>query len=173
MSPHTLRFHCFIKSSEAYRASAGTWLRGPHVWFLPRWLGWSVPGWNIHSQPTSPHECFNHPLSTVICFLRENMKCFLWIHRSYTNLREFPASQEGRVKVCTRITAPHGLPWWLNGEESASYAGDRGSIPGSGRSPGGGHGNPLQYSGLENPMDRGAWWATVHGVAKRRTGLTD
>ena len=43
---------------------------------------------------------------------------------------------------------------------------DVGSIPGLGRSPGGGHGNPLQYSCLENPMDRGAWWATVHGVAK-------
>ena len=40
---------------------------------------------------------------------------------------------------------------------------DMGSIPGSGRSPGGGHGNPLQWSCLENPMDRGAWWATVHG----------
>ena len=46
---------------------------------------------------------------------------------------------------------------------------DTGLIPGSGRSPGGGHGNPLQYSCLENPMDRGAWWATVHGVAKSRT----
>ena len=41
------------------------------------------------------------------------------------------------------------------------------------RSPGGGHGNPLQYSGLENPMDTGAWWATVHGVAKSRTGLSN
>ena len=48
---------------------------------------------------------------------------------------------------------------------------DEGSIPGSGRSPGGGRGNPLQYSCLENPMDRGAWWATVHGVAKSRTRL--
>ena len=44
---------------------------------------------------------------------------------------------------------------------------DAGSIPGSGRSPGGEHDNPLQYSCLENPMDRGAWWATVHGVTKR------
>ena len=43
---------------------------------------------------------------------------------------------------------------------------DRGSIPGLGRSPGGGNGNPLQYSYLENPMDRGAWWASVHSVAK-------
>ena len=47
--------------------------------------------------------------------------------------------------------------------------GDMGLIPGSGRSPAGGHGNPLQYSCLENPMDRGAWWATVHGVTKSQT----
>ena len=45
---------------------------------------------------------------------------------------------------------------------------DTSSIPGSERSPGGGHGNPLQYSCLENPMDRGAWWATVCGVSKSR-----
>ena len=48
---------------------------------------------------------------------------------------------------------------------------DVGSIPGSGRSPGGGHGSPLQYSCLENPKDRGAWWATVHRVTKSRTRL--
>ena len=48
-----------------------------------------------------------------------------------------------------------------------------GSIPGSGRSHGEGHGNPLQYSGLENPMDRGAWWATVHVVTKSWTRLSD
>ena len=48
---------------------------------------------------------------------------------------------------------------------------DAGLIPGLGRSPGGGHGNPLQYSCLENPMDRGAWWATVHEVAKNWTQL--
>ena len=52
-------------------------------------------------------------------------------------------------------------------------AGDPGSIPGLGRSPGGGHGNPLQYSCLQNPMDRGAWWATVHGVTKSQTRLSD
>ena len=46
-----------------------------------------------------------------------------------------------------------------------------GSIPGSERSPGEGNGNPLQYSCLENPMDRGAWWAAVHGVTKSRTGV--
>jgi len=51
----------------------------------------------------------------------------------------------------------------------AANAGDMGSIPGSGRSPGEGNGNPLQYSCLENTMDRGAWWATVHRVTKSQT----
>ena len=59
------------------------------------------------------------------------------------------------------------------GKASACDAGDPGSIPGSGRSPGEGNGNPLQYSCLENPMDRGARWATVHGVAKSQTRLSD
>ena len=54
-------------------------------------------------------------------------------------------------------------------KESAYNAGDRGSVPGSGRSPRGGNGNPLQYSCLENTMDRGAWRARVHGVTERQT----
>ena len=58
-------------------------------------------------------------------------------------------------------------------KESACNAGDLGSIPGLGRSPGEGNGYPLQYSGLENYKDRGAWQATIHGVAKRRTQLSD
>ena len=56
-----------------------------------------------------------------------------------------------------------------DGQESAYNAGDPGSIAGSGRSPGEGNGNPLHYSYLENPIDRGAWWATVHVVAKNHT----
>ena len=59
-----------------------------------------------------------------------------------------------------------GFPGGSDGKESTCNAGDLGSIPGSGRFPGGGHGNPFQYSCLESPMNRGAWWATVHGVAK-------
>ena len=59
----------------------------------------------------------------------------------------------------------------LDGEESACDAGDLGLIPGSGRSPGAGHGTPLQYSCLENPMDGGAWQAAVHGVAKTQIQL--
>ena len=67
-----------------------------------------------------------------------------------------------------------GLRSGLSSQESACNAGDvedLGSIPGSGRSPGGGHGNPFQYSYLENLMDRGAWWAVVHGVTKNQTWL--
>ena len=56
---------------------------------------------------------------------------------------------------------------------SAYKVGDLGLTPGSGRSPGEGNGNPLQYSCLENPMNGGAWWATVNGVAKRWTRLSD
>ena len=59
-----------------------------------------------------------------------------------------------------------GFPGVLGGKESACSAGNLGSSPVLERSPGGGHGNPLQYSCLENPMDRGARWATVHGVAE-------
>ena len=66
-----------------------------------------------------------------------------------------------------------GFPGGSEVKASACNAGDLGSIPGSGRSPGEGNGNPLQYSCLENPMDGGAWWATVHGVTKSRTRLSD
>ena len=65
-----------------------------------------------------------------------------------------------------KLLGVKGFPGASYSEESACNAGDWSSIPGSGRSPGGGHGNPLQYSCLENPMDRGAWWATVRGVVK-------
>ena len=56
-----------------------------------------------------------------------------------------------------------GFPGGSEGKESACNTGDSGSIPGSRRSPGEGNDNPLQYSYLENPMDREAWWATIHG----------
>ena len=65
------------------------------------------------------------------------------------------------------------FPGGSDGKASAYNEGDPGSIPGSGRSPGEGNGDPLQYSSLENPMDRRAWWAVVHGVAKSQTLLSD
>ncbi|XDA80437.1 hypothetical protein R6Z07F_010419 [Ovis aries] len=66
-----------------------------------------------------------------------------------------------------------GFPSGSDGKESAINAGDLGLIPGLGRSSGEGHGNPLQYSCLENPHDRGAWWATVYRVTKSWTRLSD
>ena len=65
------------------------------------------------------------------------------------------------------------FPGGSDGKKSACNVVDLGSVPGVGRSPGDGNDNALQYSHLENPMERGAWWATVHGVAKRRTQLSD
>ena len=66
-----------------------------------------------------------------------------------------------------------GFPGGSAGKESACNAGDPGLIPGSGRSPGEGNGHLLQYCCLENPVDRGAWWAAVHGVTKSQTRLSD
>ena len=66
-----------------------------------------------------------------------------------------------------------GFPSGSDGKESAYNVGDLGLIPGLGRSPGRGHGNPLQYSCLENCRDRGAWQSTVHGVTKSQTLLND
>ena len=71
------------------------------------------------------------------------------------------------------LTSHRGFTGGLDSKESACHAGDLGFIPGSGRSPGEGNGNLLQYSCLENSMDRGAWWAIVHGAAKNWTQLSD
>ena len=79
-------------------------------------------------------------------------------------------SSQPRIYVYLQLI--HGLPCWLSSKESACNAGDAGdagSIPGSGRSPGGGHGNPLQYSCLKNPIDRRAWRATVHRASETWT----
>ena len=79
-----------------------------------------------------------------------------------------------RVEIWIPVWLTVGLPWWLGGRESGWQCrslGDAASIPGLARSPGGEHDNPLQYSSLENPMDRGAWRITVHRVAKNRLWL--
>ena len=81
--------------------------------------------------------------------------------------------QEFLLDPCCVLVLVQGLPDGSEDEESARNARDVGSIPGFfvGRSPGGGHGNSLHYSCLENSMDRGSWRATVHGVTKSRTLL--
>ena len=73
------------------------------------------------------------------------------------------------ITIANIYIGTYRLPLWLSGKGStcnAGVTGDSCSIPGLGRSPGGGLGNPLQYSCLENPMDRGAWKSTVHGVTE-------
>ena len=78
-----------------------------------------------------------------------------------------------KITIANTYIMPLGFPGGSDGNESSCNVGDLGLIPGLGRSPGEGNGYPLQYSCLENPMDRGAWWATVHGVAKSQTRLSD
>ena len=82
-------------------------------------------------------------------------------------LRNQTLNQSENELLVTKVN--HRLPWRLSGKECACQAGDRGLNPGSERSPGEGNGNPLQYSCLGNPMDRGAWKATDNGIAKSRT----
>ena len=77
-----------------------------------------------------------------------------------------PIWRKGFIKELVRQPS---FPGGSDGKESTHSAGGPGLIPGSGRSPGVGNGNPLQYACLENSVDRGAWWATVHGTAKSRT----
>ena len=88
--------------------------------------------------------------------------------------------EKNRIWIChssstvyTALTLYSGFPGGSDSKESACNAGDTDLIPGLGRSPGVGNGNPLQYSCLENSMDREAWQATVHGVAKSRTQQSD
>ena len=90
-----------------------------------------------------------------------------WDRRGQGDLK----STNGKLWILAGTT-PRGLPDGSAGKESACNAGDTGdvgSIPGLGRSPGGGNGNPLQYSCLKNAMDRGAWWATACGIAESDT----
>ena len=87
-----------------------------------------------------------------------------WLHL-VSILSNFPKWKSVQVRS--------GFPGSLAVKASAFNAGEAGSIPGLGRSPGEGNGNPLHYSCLENPMDGGSWWATVHGIAKSRTQLSE
>ena len=87
-----------------------------------------------------------------------------------------PFSSQGSGALCGRgctSLRTVGFPGGSDSKESACDAGDLGSIPGLGRSPGRENGNPLQYSCLGNPINRGAWWATVHGVTKSQIQLSD
>ena len=106
----------------------------------------------FHGQKLSRHFENTFPTSLFWC-------CLFWIHNFSANQTSQEAEERGLL-----FRRPLAVP---------PDAGDLGSICGSGRSPGEGNGCPLQYSYLENPMDGGAWWATVHGVTESRTWLSD
>ena len=114
---------------------------------------------HFHFSPSCIGEGNGNPLQ---CSCLQNPRdggapvgCRLW-GRTESDTTERLSS--GRYK--------EGFPQWLSSTESACEAGDKGSIPGSGRSPGVGNVSLLQYSCLENPLDRGAWWATAHKSRK-------
>ena len=120
---------------------------------------------------------FHYPLGPAVC--REHV---LWsaihvvqlqgtIHPCQDSLWFSSPSCDQAGKFNLGAICKSSFPHSSVGKESACNAGDLGSIPGSGRSPGEGTGNPLQYSCLENSMDRGTWQAAVHGVTKSRTRL--
>ena len=127
-------------------------------------------------QGSSVHGIFQARIleQVVICFEDRSLHQIylreIWNLESSRERRD-KLLLEDRVKVliCIILDFPGGS----DGKESACNVVDRGSIPGSGRSLGAGSGNPLQYSCLDNSMDRGTWWASVHGVTKSWAWLSD
>ena len=157
--------------------------RGVNAWVEMRRYGWGPiqrltctpdpwePGWcpfTLCDSSTGIWQCllkwisgalFIYNQATVPDFPRA--KVYLSIIQSFLQ-----SSNTFQAPYFVPAKPSEWLPRWLSGKESACNAGDVGWIPGLGRSPGEENGNPLQYSCLEDPMDRGAWQATVHGVAK-------
>ena len=134
---------------------------------------------NLYMQPKKDH-ILTGPYSKFWCLVKWQIKkpvgkghvayligiinCIVW---GYSN-----NAKRKKIKYFWFITkADDVFPHSSVGKESACSAGELGSIPGLGRYPGEGNGNPIQYSCLENPMDRGAWQATVHGVTRVRHDL--
>ena len=150
--------------------------------FLWDWLVWS-PCSPRDSQESSPGPQFKSIKSLVLSLLYSPVLTSehdYWKNHSidYTYLFFFWPYRSLSAKRCLCfLICCLGLSWGFSGgsdgKEPAGNAGDPGLIPGSGRSPGEGNGNPLQYSCLENPMDREVWQATVHTVTKNWTQLSD
>ena len=122
------------------------------------------------SSPTHPHTVALLLQTCLLNTSEQGKKWFVFIfkHKSFFCVFRLP----GLFELTTNIRSS-GSPDGSVVKNLPANAGDMGSIPGSGRPPGGGNGNPLQYSCLENPMERGARQATVHGVAKSWTRLSN
>ena len=128
-------------------------------------MAWSV----IHSNN---REC----MSPTVYQVGLGIEALNWYRTKHSLSWLETSTGRGEKRKIPVSLSCHLINKWHSGSEvkaSACKAGDLGSVPGSGRSPGEGNSNPLQYSCLKNPMDGGAWWATVHGVAKSWTRLSD
>ena len=111
-------------------------------------------------------------LSGKVLWLKEIILSIMF--QSFRDINAYAViTYNGKVSEKEYINIHIGLSQWLNSNESTCTGGDTGSIPGLGKSPRGGSGNPLQYSCLKSPSDSGAWWATVHRVTKSQTRLSN
>ena len=146
-----------------------------HTWWDPRchgppcavtWLScgpaFTVTPDLIHLRRTSSGQVFAHHLSSP--FNPETL-----VYQPYCSDPFVATLLSGSLFPWLAYSQGLGFPRWLSGKESACQAGDVGLMSGLERSPGEGNGNPLQYFCLDDPMGRGAWWATVHGVAQSQT----
>ena len=155
----------------------------PLIQKTPQWVIICMHACLVISDPLRPHGL--HP-ARLLCpwnFPGKNTEVGISSSRGSSQPRDrtpvsriaggfFTAEPLGKpVHIITHIYL--GIPGGSADKESACNAGDLGSIPGSGRSPGGGRGNPLQYCCLENPTYKGAWQATVHGFSKGWTWMSD
>ena len=118
----------------------------------------------------------------MISWRNESQPCPVFLRREFhgqRSLADYSPWSSKELDMTEQLTHTHthmqiyGLSSWLHFKESTCQRRRLGSIPELGRSPGEGSGNPLQYSCLGNPMDRGTWWAMVHGVARSQTQLSD
>ena len=118
-------------------------------------------------------------INYVFIYLEESEKIYKNVNYRFKKIRKEKwsgvsfVSWEGDALWPAGVLSSSCLVGGSDSKESACNAGDPSLIPGWGRSPGEGNGNPLQYSCLEYPMDRGAWWATIHGVDKSQTRLNE
>ena len=120
-------------------------------------------GWTLNEAPA----CFSR--ERTVEQIQNASRCFF---SPDSSARLFPCQSDLTLKVSLHLISLHlSFPCGSVGKESTCKAGDPGLIPGWGRSSGEGNGNPLQYSCLENSMERRVWWTVVHGVAKSHTQL--
>ena len=142
---------CPHSATRAMKTHSLSWHSpAPHPWVIPPHSSWE---WDVNASISWHPNAPKHVFFPLVC------QGWQMINIYWTEWNSFLLPYPLEV----------GFPGGSDGKESACNAGDLGSVPGLERSPGGWHSNLLQYSSLENSMDRGAWWTTVHRVTKSWT----